>query len=67
MSYEEALELASGNEQFMATVYAMNTLLIHKGIYTHDEFQELFTEWVRKEEKKKAKSNASANLRHASV
>ena len=70
MSYEEALQLASTNEQFMATVYAMNTLLIHKGIYTHDEFQELFTEWVRKEEKKKARAaaNKPVNARqHASV
>ena len=54
MSYEEALKAASRDERFMATVYAMNTLLIHKGIYTHEEFQQLFTEWVRKEEKQKA-------------
>jgi hypothetical protein len=43
----------------MATVYAMNTLLIHKGIYTHEEFQQFFTEWVRKEENQKAASVAS--------
>jgi len=54
MSYEEALRVASRDERFMATVYAMNTLLIHKGIYSHEEFQQLFTEWVRKEEKKKS-------------
>jgi hypothetical protein len=58
MSYEEAINLASRNERFMATVYAMNTLLIHKGIYTHEEFQKLFTEWIRKEEKKKSSSPA---------
>jgi len=29
-------------------------LLIHKGIYTHEEFQQLFTEWVRKEGNQKA-------------
>jgi hypothetical protein len=56
MSYEQALRSASRDERFMATVYAMNTLLIHKGIYTHEEFQELFTEWVRKEENQKAAS-----------
>jgi hypothetical protein len=49
MLYEEALRAASKDERFMATVYAMNTLLIHKGIYTHEEFQELFAEWVRKQ------------------
>jgi len=42
------VELASEDERFMATVYAMNTLLIHKGIYTRDEFETLFAEWMRK-------------------
>jgi len=46
MSFEEALAVASRDEGFKATVYAMNTLLIHKGIYTRDEFQGLFVEWI---------------------
>ncbi|HTS35368.1 MAG TPA: hypothetical protein VMH04_06835 [Candidatus Solibacter sp.] len=54
MSFEEALALASRDEGFKATVYAMNTLLIHKGIYTQDEFQTLFVEWVEKEQRRKA-------------
>jgi hypothetical protein len=53
MSFEEALELASRDEGFKATVYAMNTLLIHKGIYTKEEFQALFVEWVEKEQRRK--------------
>src|SRR5271167_302390 len=48
MSFEEALAAASRDEGFKATVYAMNTLLIHKGIYTQEEFQALFVEWVEK-------------------
>jgi len=56
MTYEDALELASRDEGFMATVYAMNTLLIHKGIYTQQEFQQLFVEWVQKEQRKKART-----------
>jgi hypothetical protein len=56
MSYEEAMHLASRDEAFKATIYAVNTLLIHKGIYTQDEFQQLFVEWVKKEEAKKAHS-----------
>jgi hypothetical protein len=48
MSFDEMLELASRDERFMATVYAMNTLLIHKGIYTRDEFEALFAEWMLK-------------------
>jgi len=53
MSFEEALTLASRDEGFKATVYAMNTLLIHKGIYTQEEFQALFVEWVEKEQRRK--------------
>ncbi len=34
MSFEEAMRLASRDEAFKATIYAMNTLLIHKGIYS---------------------------------
>ena len=56
MTYEDALQLASRDEGFMATVYAMNTLLIHKGIYRQEEFQQLFVEWVQKEQRKKART-----------
>jgi hypothetical protein len=66
MSYEEAMNLASRDEAFKATVYAMNTLLIHKGIYTQQEFQDLFVEWVRKEEGKKKRDRQPAS-RHAST
>ena len=59
MSYEEAVERASRDEAFKATVYAMNTLLMHKGIYTPDEYRTLFVEWVQKEEGKKSRQGAS--------
>jgi len=52
MSYENALDILSRDDRFKATVYAMNTLLIHKGIYTQQEFQQLFVEWAIKEESK---------------
>ncbi len=62
MSFEDALNIASRDERFMATIYAMNTLLVDKGIYTHEEFEQVFTEWVCKEEQKKAKlSNTSSS------
>ena len=51
MSYEKALDLLSRDDRFKATIYAMNTLLIHKGIYTQEEFQQLFVEWASKEPK----------------
>ncbi len=53
MSFEEALMLASRDEGFKATVYAMNTLLIQKGVYTQGEFQTLFVEWVEREQRRK--------------
>ncbi len=53
MSFDEAIKLASRDERFMATVYAMNTLLIHKGIYTKQESEQLFVEWIGKEQRKK--------------
>jgi hypothetical protein len=57
MSYEQAMKLASRDERFKATIYAMNTLLIQKGIYSPEEFQGLFTEWVSKEQVKKSRPN----------
>jgi len=44
MSFDEAFELMGRDEAFRATVYAMNTLLTDKGIYTAEEFQALFIE-----------------------
>ena len=52
MSYEEAIDLVPRDDRFKATVYAMNTLLIHKGIYSGDEFERLFVEWVAREVRK---------------
>lgn len=59
MSYEEAVERASRGDAFEATVYAMNTLLIHKGIYTANEYRQLFVEWVEKEERKKERQGTA--------
>jgi hypothetical protein len=47
LSFREAVEILSREERFMATVQAMNTLLIHKGIYTQQEFNELFCGWAK--------------------
>lgn len=45
MSLDEAMEILSDrDERFKATVYAMNTLLIQKNVYTAEEFQKLFIE-----------------------
>jgi hypothetical protein len=57
MSFEEAIDLLTKDERFHATVYAMNSLLIHKGVYTREEFERLFKEWAAKETRKKARSS----------
>jgi len=63
MSFDEALKAASRDERFMATVYAMNSLLIQKGIYTTEEFESIFVEWVKKDQRKKVRSsNASSQV-----
>ena len=49
MSLQEALETLSRDERFKATVYAMNSLLIQKGVYAPEEFEQMFTEWAEKE------------------
>jgi hypothetical protein len=49
MSFQEALEMLSRDDRFKATIYAMNGLLIHKGIYSREEFERMFIEWAEKE------------------
>jgi hypothetical protein len=49
--FEKALELLSRDDRFKATIYAMNTLLIDKGIYTQAEFEQLFVKWASKNSK----------------
>jgi hypothetical protein len=44
MTFEESYKLMGLDESFRATVYAMNTLLIQKGVYTSKEFEQLFCE-----------------------
>jgi hypothetical protein len=61
MSFDEALRLASRDERFMATIHAMNTLLIQKGIYTTEEFESIFIEWVNKEKRKKVRSVSASS------
>ncbi|MGD0694815.1 MAG: hypothetical protein ABSB82_08160 [Terriglobia bacterium] len=49
MSFEQALDSLSRDERFKATIYAMNSLLIQKGVYTPQEFERLFAEWAAKQ------------------
>ena len=67
MLFEEALAAASRDEGFRATVYAMNTLLIHKGVYTQDEFQAVFVEWMEKELRRRSASAERSNINFVSA
>jgi len=53
INYEQAVEALARDERFHATIYAMNTLLIEKGVYTAEEFRLHFRQWAQKELAKK--------------
>lgn len=46
-TFKEALTLLSREERFMATVSAMNSLLISKGMYSAEEFESVFVQWAQ--------------------
>jgi len=48
ISFEEAMEKLSRDERFRATVYAMNTLLVQKGVYSPEEFELQFRQFAHK-------------------
>lgn len=52
ISVKEAVTLLSREERFMATVAAMNTLLIEKKIYKQAEFDEIFCRWAEAQQAK---------------
>ena len=53
IGYEDALEQLSEEQRLRATVYAMNTLLIAKGVYTAAEFRFQFRQSAQKQLRKK--------------
>lgn len=48
IGFDEAMERLSREERFRATVYAMNTLLVQKGIYSPQEFEFQFRQFAQK-------------------
>jgi len=49
ISFEDAMEKLSRDDRFRATVYAMNTLLVQKGIYSPEEFEFQFRQFAQKQ------------------
>ena len=48
ISFDEAMEKLSREERFRATVYAMNTLLVQKGVYSPEEFEFQFRQFAQR-------------------
>jgi hypothetical protein len=48
IAFDEAMDRLSREERFRATVYAMNTLLVQKGIYSPEEFEFQFRQFAQK-------------------
>ncbi len=63
MSFQEAVEILSRDERLKATVYAMNSLLIQKGVYAPEEFEQAFKEWAEKERVRTTSPNRPILLR----
>lgn len=48
ITFADAMEKLSREERFRATVYAMNTLLVQKGVYSPEEFEFQFRQFAQK-------------------
>jgi len=57
ISYEDALEVLSRDEAFKATVSAMNTLLLAKGIYSAEEYEFHFRQAAERQLRKRNSAN----------
>jgi hypothetical protein len=53
IDYDDALAQLTEEERLRATVYAMNTLLIAKGVYSAEEFRFQFRQSAQKQLRKK--------------
>jgi hypothetical protein len=48
ITFTEAMERLSRDDRFRATVFAMNTLLVQKGIYSPEECEFQFCQFAQK-------------------
>ena len=49
VSFQEGMDQLSRDDRFRATVYAMNPLLVQKGIYSPEEFEWQFRQFAQKQ------------------
>ena len=52
ITFLQAMQMLSREERFMATVSAMNTLMIEKGIYTTQEIERYYCQWAVAQQRK---------------
>jgi hypothetical protein len=67
LTMPEAAELLSHEEQFMAVVQAMNTLLIAKGVYSQEEFNALYVMWAKNQQRRPKKLRPGWRARLLSI
>ncbi len=53
MTMDEAVAMLSRDERFMATIYALRSSLVEKGILSPDEIDYHFRQWAQKEQNKR--------------
>ena len=53
ISFKRAMKTLSRDDRFHATAYAMNTILVQKGIYSLKEFELHFRQFAQKQRRKK--------------
>ncbi|HYM77668.1 MAG TPA: hypothetical protein VE377_16970 [Candidatus Dormibacteraeota bacterium] len=63
IAYDEAIEKLSREERFRATVYAMNTLLVQKGIFSPDEFEFQFRQFAQKSLPRRGRSTTEPSAK----
>jgi len=49
ISFNKAMKRLERDDRFRATIYAMNTLLVQKGIYSPHEFEFQFRQFAQKQ------------------
>ena len=60
MNLEEKIQSIPENERLAAAIYALNTVLIARGIVTREELEEGLDSWLRRKELLREKATISS-------
>jgi len=67
MTMSEAAKLLSREERFMATLSAMNALLVAKQVYTTEELETFYVQWAMNQQSKPKKERPGWRSRILSI